>query len=352
MRARKLLLAHFFLLFSLPSIAIEHLFEGDKVTPIGTISIADQPAGLAWVPSKWNFSATASALSKTYYEVQDSSFQNQDSPLAIKPLYVATGHGQPWGGWVLHLENVDVDFRSQASANTGGTSTDADVRAKVSRLNATLAAGLRISEHWSLGWGTRLIQTQAEAMVISTSTIGADKTLSVQQGSYQGLNYALSMGAIMEYPNLRLGLTLSSPQQLISEGGENSTQQLTTIGDEYTQNKVNYLLDRNQDWLINAGMRIGRAGSAVFFSDSYSTAGSHKPTIGWEYRGEWALWALSSSYQNFKGRTDLAFTAGLVSKSENFDWGFGPSYQVIYDNSPGAINSRNINLLYATEIRY
>jgi hypothetical protein len=317
MLVRTLLLANLFVFWPRPSQAIEHLFEGDTVTPIGTISIADQPAGLAWVPGKWNFSATASALNKTYYEVQDSSFQNQDSPLTIKPLYVATGRGQSWGGWVLHLENADVDFRSNASANSGGIATEADVRSKVSRLKATLAAGLRISEHWSLGWGTRLIQTQQETMVISTSTIGADKTLSIQQGSYQGLNYALSMGAIMEYPDLRLGLTLSTPQQLISESGENSSKELTTIGNQYNETKVNYLLDRNQDWLINAGMRIGRDGSAVFFSDSYSTAGSHKPTIGWEYRGEWALWALSSSYQNFKGRTDLAFTAGLVSKSEN-----------------------------------
>lgn len=334
------------------SVAIEHLFEGDNVTPIGTISIAEQPAGLAWIGSKWSFSASASSLNKTYYEVQETGFDNEDTPLSIKPLYVATGKGTSWGGWVLHLQNSEFDFRSKARTSSGGIESTADLRTKINGLTATLAAGLRLSPHWSLGWGARLVQLQQESLVIGKSFDGTNTTLTVQQSNYQAASYALTMGAVMDYPSVRLGLSLQTPNQLLSETGETTGKTLSTNGGNYSESKANYALGRDQDWRVNAGVRLGREGSTVLLSDAYTSRGDHQPTVGWEYRGQEYLWALSTSYRYFQGSTNLRFVAGMVSKSENFDWGFGPSYEVDERSDQGAINSKSWNLLYATEIRY
>lgn len=336
----------------LSSLAIEHLFEGDNVTPIGTISIAEQPAGLAWVASKWSFSASASSLNKTYYEVQEAGFDNQDTPLSIKPMYVATGKGASWGGWVLHLQNSEIDFRSKASTSSGGIDSTADLRTKINGLAATIAAGLKLSENWSIGWGTRLVQLQQETLVIGKSFDGTDTTLTVQQSNYQAVLYALTMGAVMDYPNVRLGLSLQAPNQMLSETGEMNGRTLTTNGGQYAESKSDYILNRDQEWRVNAGVRLGREGSTVLLSDAYTSRGDHQPTVGWEYRGREYIWALSTSYRYYQGATNLKFVAGMVSKSENFDWGFGPSYEVDERSDQGAINSRSWNLLYATEIRY
>lgn len=338
------------LLSSFSAFAIENLFEGNSTTSIGNASLGEQPAGLAWLSSKWSFSASATALEQKSYEISKTPMQGDRTPLMIRPMYIATGKGTSWGGFNFQVTNYDVDLRSSANIDDGTTSTNSELRSQFTQLQAALGFGLLLNKHWSLGWALNYGKYTQEGYTIS-KVQGPNDLMIFSRTHITGENLSTRMGTIMDLDNFRLGISILSADVRMSSKGSNVNSTLNGTTGVFSETTTALEIDTDKTWGIDVGVRLGRMGSAVYLADFFRTNGSHRPTVGYEYRGEWGLWATSLSYQDANQVKNYKWIAGLIQKSENFDWGIGPSIE-INSGPENYVNSKTFSLLYASEIRF